>query len=316
MIYPIGLGTKEDLDAKWYVPDGGEFGYNRGTYFHSGTDLNLKTGGNTDLGEPIRAIVSGKLVYYHFASHPTTNFGRHNVYRIDGPWGTRWIGSCHCQDKDFMGVVKDVAEGDLIARIGNSGTKYSHLHLKCFKVDPSGLDKGIDTVAKTKIQLDTWFEDPLSFIEKWINFETEQNMPNWLRTMYLELGIDIAKPEGEIRDRVQTVIDGYKRYEELEEKVDKLQKELEASNAEVGGLEKRLQTIEQDRGEAEKQITILQREVRARDKELEELQRKIEGKVIITEDEYQRLQEKKVLTKNTTWELIKEIFSRIFKGKR
>ena len=178
MIYPVGNGTKEDFIKHWYIPDGGEFGYDRGSYFHSGTDLNLKTGGDTDLGEKIRTIYKGKLEYYHRVSHPTYGFGRHNVYRIDGPWGTRWIGNCHCQEEDFLATKKELNEGDLVGRIGKSGTGYAHLHLKCFRVDPVSLQKGIDTVAKTKIQLDKWFEDPLAFIKRWYGKIEEENMDN------------------------------------------------------------------------------------------------------------------------------------------
>ncbi len=316
MRLPTGNGTKEDFDRRWYIPDGGEFGYDRGGYLHSGVDLNLKTGGDTDLGQEIRTITKGKLEYYHKVSHPTYGFGRHNVYRIDGPWGTRWIGNCHCQEKDFLAEKRELNEGDLVARIGKSGTGYAHLHLTCFKVDPIGLDRGIDTIARTRTQLDNWFEDPLKFIDKWMTQEKEDNMPNWLRTMFLELGVDLLKPETEIRERIQTIIDGYKRYGELKKKVDSLQKELEGTNAELGGLEKRLQTIEKDRGEAEKEVAQLKKEITARDKQIEEIDRKLkqfDGKVALSDEEYERLISTRVLSRYTVWVLIKEIFGRIKK---
>lgn len=164
MRFPVGNGTKEDFEKNWYIAQGFKAPTNYG--FHEGVDLNLRSGGDTDLNQEIRAIAKGKIVYYHFNSHPNSNFGRHLVYRIDGPWGSRWVHQAHCSDKDFKGGVVDVAEGDLVARVGKSGTPYAHCHFAIFKVDPVAF--GIDNVANTLSELTQYWEDPIAFLNTWM----------------------------------------------------------------------------------------------------------------------------------------------------
>ena len=167
MRFPVGTGDRNEFIKNWYIADG--FGSYRalGNYYHSGADINLRSGGNSDIGQSIHAISTGRLVYYHKGSHPTRGYGVHNVYRIEGVWGVRWIHSAHCQTNDFVGQVTDLAESDLTGRIGNSGTVWGHLHLACFRVDPATLRNGIDTIAKTPSELDNWWEDPIKFINKY-----------------------------------------------------------------------------------------------------------------------------------------------------
>jgi len=165
MRYPVSAtGSLESFQKDWYIAQG--FG-NPTTYgFHEGVDINLKTGGDTDLGQEIKAIANGKIVYYHFSSHPTTGFGRHLVYRIDGAWGTRWVHCTHLQDIGFLNSVQDVTEGQIIARLGKSGTPYAHLHFAIYKVDPVAF--GIDNIANTTSELNQYWEDPIAFINTWI----------------------------------------------------------------------------------------------------------------------------------------------------
>jgi len=172
MIYPVGNGTKEDFEKNWYVAD--YFGSDRGTYLHNGYDINLKTGGNTDLGFPLNAISGGKLAYYHYGSHPSKGYGRHNVIRIEGPWGVRWVHYAHNHSDGFLGDVKEVSSGEMVAKIGNSGTDWAHCHFAIFKVDPKTLRNGIDTVAKNVTELNNWWCDPLDFIEEWLNYEEDK----------------------------------------------------------------------------------------------------------------------------------------------
>lgn len=189
MRYPVGNGTKEDFIKNWYVAEG--FGSYRsvGNYYHSGSDINLRTGGNTDSGQPINAISSGRITYYHKASHPTSSYGLHNVYQISGAWGVRWVHQAHCMDKDFIAAIADVSEGSMVGRIGNTGNSVSaHLHFSVFRVDPATLPNGIDTIAKTPTQLDTWWEDPIAFINKYIG----GSMPGdeWGDTVYKSTQFD------------------------------------------------------------------------------------------------------------------------------
>lgn len=165
MRYPVGK-DKQDYIDRWYIAQG--FGNQTSYGFHEGIDLNLKSGGNTDLGQPIVAIANWKWQYYHINSHPTKNFGIHYAYKIEGAWGTRWV---HCAHNQL--VIRSQGdngnEGDELSRLGNSGTTTAHLHFAIFKVDPSTLPNGIDTIAKTKDQLNQWWEDPVPFIEKWMD---------------------------------------------------------------------------------------------------------------------------------------------------
>jgi len=166
MRYPVTAGgSKQEFEAKWYIAQG--FGNPTSYGFHEGVDINLKTGGDSDLGQELKAIANGKLVYYHFHSHPSSGFGRHNVLKIDGPWGTRWAHYAHNQEQDFIKTVKDVNEGQIIARLGKSGTPYAHLHFSIFKVDPVSIG-GIDKIAKNSTDLHNWWEDPIAFMDTWM----------------------------------------------------------------------------------------------------------------------------------------------------
>jgi murein DD-endopeptidase MepM/ murein hydrolase activator NlpD len=192
MRYPVGqLGTKDEFDKFWYVADG--FGINRETYYHEGLDINLKSGGDTDLGELLYAVGDGKIVYYHDNSHPTKGFGRHLVLECQTPLGTRWFHYCHCQE--ITATVKEVKRGDVIGKLGKSGTQSAHLHFAVFKVDPSTLRNGIDTIAKTITELNSWWEDPLLSLDM---EEKPKDLPEWFKTLLQERGLSLDR-EGEFR---------------------------------------------------------------------------------------------------------------------
>ncbi len=163
MRYPVNK-FKED----WNITAGYGFGAKTDYGYHDGTDLNKNGGGNIELGEDIFAISNGDLVYWHGAKHPGKNFGYHSVYKITGTWGTRWIHQAHCQE-DITPAPKAITENERIAHVGNSGTTYAHIHFAVFKVDPATLRDGIDTIAKTQTELNSWWEDPIAFIEKWMS---------------------------------------------------------------------------------------------------------------------------------------------------
>ena len=164
-------GNKQDFEKDWYIASGfGEPRKNSAgvvTYYHEGVDINLRTGGDTDLNQELKAIANGKIVYYHQDHANISNtFGRHLVYKIDGAWGTRWIHYAHCSELNFLGSEQEVMEGQVIARIGKSGTSSAHLHMSIFKIDPVTL--GIDNIANNQTELNQHWEDPIAFIDKWI----------------------------------------------------------------------------------------------------------------------------------------------------
>jgi murein DD-endopeptidase MepM/ murein hydrolase activator NlpD len=162
MRYPVGTGSLEDFSENWYLAQ--IFGV---PALHEGVDINLRSGGNTDMGEPLYAICAGEVVYYHYGSHPGYGFGRHLVLKIEGAWGVRWVHYAHCHADDFLNQVQTVQEGQMIARIGNSGTQLAHLHLAVFKVNPSAIG-GIDKVARNVTELYSYWEDPIAFIQTWM----------------------------------------------------------------------------------------------------------------------------------------------------
>ena len=181
MRYPLGSSNQDFLNRFYNAQP---FGTPTSYGFHEGEDYNSKTGGDSDLGEPLYAVADGKIVYYHNNSHSTTGFGRHMVLQCETPRGTRWYGYNHCQE--LTAQVKEVKEGEVIGKLGKSGTTVAHLHFSVFKVDPSNLYKGIDSIAKTKADLNAYWEkfELLSMPEKtytqaeW-QAERDERNKNW-----------------------------------------------------------------------------------------------------------------------------------------
>jgi len=192
MRYPIGqLGTKEEFDKFWYDARG--FGVKTDYGYHEGCDFNLKSGGDSDLGQLLYAVGDGKIVYYHDNSHPTTGFGRHMVLECQTPVGTRWYHYAHCQE--ITAGVKEVKRGDVIGKLGKTGTQYAHLHFAVFRVDPKTLRNGIDTIAKTITELNSWWEDPFVTLNM---DEKPKDLPEWFKTLLQERGLSLDR-EGEFR---------------------------------------------------------------------------------------------------------------------
>ena len=222
MRYPVN-----NFKSEWNVVAGNPFGKATTYGFHEGVDINDNGGGNSDLGKEIFAIANGELQYWHGGKHPTTGFGYHSVYRIDGSWGTRWVHQAHCMT-DLTPAVKAVSENEKIARVGNSGTTYAHIHFSVFKVDPAGLPNGIDTIAKTQQQLNDWWEDPIAFIER--NMGQPAPQPD------LQAELDKVRAE---RDR------NWNLYQEAEKKRIELEKQLNDVNQQIADIRLRLDQAKQ-----------------------------------------------------------------------
>lgn len=186
MSYPVGDGSKANYEKNWYVALG--FGDAQLYGFHEGLDININTGGDSDLGQPLRAIADGEIVYYH-KKHPESGFGYHFCLKVQTPRGERWVHYAHCMLENFPapGPVKD---GQIIAKLGESGRPRNelpaHVHFASFKVDPATLPQGIDTIAKTKTQLDEIWENPALLFT---NQAGGTNMPNEYK------GLDLSNAE-------------------------------------------------------------------------------------------------------------------------
>ena len=198
-------GTKEEFERDWY--DAQPFGSQTSYGYHEGADINKRTGGDTDLNQELKAIASGKIYYYHFLSHPTSNYGRHLVYRIDGPWGVRFVHYAHMSDLDFMANTNFVSEGQILGRIGKSGTPVAHLHWAIYKEDPVGF--GIDNIANNTDELNRLWEDPVKFVNTWMVAPIPVPVPDVRITLLDQAGI---LTEGDTR----RAIDRDRTYPQLE----------------------------------------------------------------------------------------------------
>jgi murein DD-endopeptidase MepM/ murein hydrolase activator NlpD len=157
MRYPIGTGTQADFDKYWYIAS--SFGEKRAGYYHSGDDYNLKTGGNTDLGQPIYAICDGEIVSTDKTS--TTGFGKQIYLKFFKEGKTYYAGYDHC-DTITVNSGDMVKEGDQIGTLGKSGTTFAHLH---FVIKNKA--NGMDNVPNDLEELKEW-ENPTGFIQKYL----------------------------------------------------------------------------------------------------------------------------------------------------
>lgn len=161
-----------DQPHKWYNAQ--SFGAPTSYGLHEGEDWNLKTGGDSDLGQPIFAIADGVVTSVH--SHTTKpTFGNHIHIKHDGAWGTVWCHFAHCQ-KVLVSEGDVVKEGQPVAFLGKSGTDAAHNHW-AIKLQPTG----IDGIAKTKEDLKKW-TNPSEFVEKWKTQPVNPTQPTMPKT--------------------------------------------------------------------------------------------------------------------------------------
>lgn len=291
----------EDWD-RWYNAQ--KFGVKTDYGYHEGDDINLKTGGDTDLGQPIYAISSGEVTSVHSHTGKPT-FGKHTHVKHEGPWGVVWCHYAHCNEI-FVKEGDQVLEGQRIATVGKTGTGFAHLHW-AIKLQPTG----VDAIAKTLDDLSKW-TNPTEFVLEWSR-KTNANM-DWLKNYFNEhFGIDLTKPEGEVRSQLQPVVDAYKKVNEYEKRIQALEKDLAGKAGEIGELEQRLQAVEQARERLKDEVDEKNQTISEREATIFQLQKQlqdIEGKVCIPQEDYDRLTAKKTLDKFTGWELVSEIFRR------
>jgi len=287
---------------KWYVAGG--FGDKRTTYIHEAVDLNLKTGGDTDLGQPLFAIADGEVTSVHnHTSSPT--FGKHVHIQHDGAWGRVYSHYAHCSEI-LVKPGDKVREEQIIAKVGKSGTTYAHCHF-AIKKEPTG----IDGIAKTQEDLKKWV-DPIQFILEWAR-KSGTNMEWLIEYFRTNFQIDLTKSEGEIRGQLQGLVDAKNNYESAKNSLEKTQKELEEARVEASTWETRYEQAFKRGEELDEQIKEKNRTIADREQENFELKRKlqdIEGKVCLPEEEYERLSSKECLKRYTRFQLFIELFRR------
>lgn len=225
MQYPVN-----NFKDKWYNSQG--YGAKTSYGYHEGADLNLKTGGDSDLGQPLYAIADGVVTSVHMH---TTNFGRHIHIKHDGAWGTVYSHYAHC-DRITKQEDEYVKEGELIGYLGKSGTTLAHLHF-AIKLEPTG----IDAVAKTLEELKKW-TDPIKFIEKHMvtNSPTPpMTLPKELQIYSLEWrdhalkhGLDVNDKQFSSYRTLDTKIE-----KKISSAVDPLKKEITRLELELSGTQ-------------------------------------------------------------------------------
>jgi murein DD-endopeptidase MepM/ murein hydrolase activator NlpD len=124
--------------VRFTVQPGTEFlsrGYEIATgALHTGCDVNITSGGDSDLGYPVRAITDGIVVHAGWDGY----VGGIVIIYHPGPrvWSTYW----HLQPGSINVVVgAKVQCGDKIGKIGKGGHKQflAHLHLEIRTAPPS-----------------------------------------------------------------------------------------------------------------------------------------------------------------------------------
>lgn len=281
MIYPVGDGTKETFYRDWYIAD--YFGSNRGHYFHSGDDLNLKTGGDSDLGQPLLACADGEVTGTDTVS--TTGFGKQIFIAFDIGGVVYYAHYAHCQTIDVRPGER-VKSGQIIGKLGKSGTKYAHLH---FSIKNTA--NGMDNVPNTKEELKQW-EDPIKFIEK---YYTDPTKPT-------------PKPEPDPGCLVPNTEEGQKTYEKLvtnSEKADKvvvylglgdnaddvsyetIEKSLAARIGNADANKSKAQALEQEIENRKEQISRLKKRLQDTKQLHEDLETKQKQTHKITEAKYE-----------------------------
>lgn len=204
-----------DYKKRWYNAQG--FGERTSYGYHEGADINLRSGGNTDLGQPLYAIADGTVTSVHIH---TTAFGKHLHIQHDGPWGKVWSHYAHCQSI-LVKYGDKVKEGQKVATLGSSGnSRYAHLHF-CIKLQPTG----IDGIARTLSDLKKW-TDPILFIEKW-----SKGMPS-------DGEISLDKETFERLVKKSTLYDefkgaGYETVAQLKEAIQNLKNSINDKNQEI-----------------------------------------------------------------------------------
>jgi len=291
-----------------FVVSGYKFGDKTSYGYHGGEDFNGLVPGNSDLGTPLKAIADGQITSVHIH---TTGFGKHLHYKINGRWGERWCHYAHC-DTIKVKEGDSIKEGQIIATLGNTGNSTgAHLHFE-IKNQPTGTDG----VPKTSEDLKKW-EKPTDFIEKW---STIDEVNAWVVQMFQGLGIDLNKPEGEVRGKVQEVIDGWKRYVDLEQKVARLEKDLSFEAGQAAEFEKRLILSESSQKDLQGALSDARDQITSRDTEVSNLTQRItalektidpETKVVISRDQYARLSDPEPLKRFGAFQLFAEALKRL-----
>jgi hypothetical protein len=225
----------------------GEFGEGRSYGLHSGEDWNGTGGGNTDCGYKLFPITKGEVIH---TSEADTGYGKVVVYKIEGPWGLRWIRYCHC--KEIIAKSGLVTPDTVIATLGTTGNStYCHLHWDVIKKPM----RNWRTYAKDQATLDEYFESPTAFFNMWKDVQEEEDMPEWFRTLLRENNQD---PDGNWESWFRSILGKAKDYDdkikELTEQVKSANETLADKSLEVSTLMEKVDALSSKVAELEEQL--------------------------------------------------------------
>lgn len=132
------------------------------TILHPGTDMNRGFGAQ-DLNDPLFAIADGVVTYKGWA----TGFGWHLfiIHDINHPQYGKirvWAHYMHLRVQPIIAVGEKVKGGQIVARVGNTGTTSPHCHFELRK-KPLGVLFWSELKGKDRKWLDERFWNPESF---------------------------------------------------------------------------------------------------------------------------------------------------------
>lgn len=147
---------------------------------------------------------------------------------------------------------------------------------------------------------------------------------SWLKQMYIEQGIDLNKPEGEVRGRVQELFDNAKKYDEAEKRASKAERDLAEARGDSAKWEENYRTAVNESKRLGDEIDDLKQALAVRDSEITTLTARVEALeaqinpdkvIIVTREEYERLTASDPLGRASVWKLLKALVTKPFRRK-
>ena len=145
---------------------------------HIGDDYNGPGGGNTDLGFDVSAVANG-VVEKVIPWNKKAGYGNHLFIKheltpyLQKKYGCKIIYSHYAHLESFRCFEgQEVSKGQVIAKLGNTGTKYAHLHLEIRK--PTGRGYEDYPTNQSVDWIDKYYFTPFTFIEENKKELTEQ----------------------------------------------------------------------------------------------------------------------------------------------
>jgi hypothetical protein len=164
-------------------------GYTTGV--HTGVDYNGPGGGDADLGTPIHSIADG--IVRAVEDKTSIGFGKTTI--VEYPLDARLQAELGCsslfgrhmhQNETFIPVGQKVTRGQVIGKVGKTGTKAAHLHLDLYKGTISG--GGVHWRYDKDTQLSSYL-DAYLFIEA----HKVETAPQGGNTMAEKVTLDAAR---------------------------------------------------------------------------------------------------------------------------